>query len=329
MPEAASLVRPLRVPPGNHHGMPDIGDEHDLARSGLGTGFMRTWRSDNVMVTVTDAEFQLPRHLRLEVVSDALLIRASSSGDCRYTTDGGVTWQCRAPAVTVTQIPQGTKLEVDIAAGVRQQSMTVLIQPRVLVALACDDVPESLSRIGESPVLAAEQLLSMPLSPEIQSLLYDLRHSRLPGKLRNIQMGSRAIELTVLMMAGWSARLGGNHTPGLLKRDADLLAAARHALLERCTNPPTLIALARELGTNKNKLNRLFRDRFGTTPQSYALERRMERARSLIADGRMTVGQVAEAVGYQHQSSFTTAFRHAMGVSPREYASREGARAEH
>ena len=325
MQEPIALIRQLRGPSGTLV----VGQDHDLDRSGEGKGFIRTWQCEKVLVTVADAEFQYPRRQRMEVLSDVLLLRAAGSGECRYAIDGGTTWHFLTPAVTVAAIPRGAVLEVEIAAGVRHQCMTVLAQPHGLLWPGEQTVPGPLRRLSESPVATAEQLLSMPMSPEILSLMYDLRHSKLVGELRSMQMASRATELMLLIAADWSERLRDSHRPGLLNRDADLLAAARHVLLERCTNPPTLIALARELGTNKNKLNRLFRDRFGTTPQSYALERRMERAQSLIADGRMTVGQVADAVGYQHQSSFTTAFRQALGVSPREYASRVATRAAH
>jgi AraC-like DNA-binding protein len=41
----------------------------------------------------------------------------------------------------------------------------------------------------------------------------------------------------------------------------------------------------------------------------------------------MNLAQVADAVGYQHQSSFTAAFRDATGLSPGRYAqlARQGA----
>ena len=325
MSEAASLVRPLRLTSGMDNGLSNLHDEHDLERSGLGTGVMRSWHSDNATVMVVDAELHHPQRQRMTVLGDVLLVRAASSGDCRFTTDSGTTWEHRAPAVTVAAIPRGAQLEIEFAAGVLHRSLSVLMPPSALFglkALAEVDVPAPLRELGESPLVAAKQLLSMPMSPDILSLLYDLRHSRLEGQLRTMQMATRGVELLLLMAAEWSAQTDPAHGSGLLQRDADLLAAARHVLLERCTAPPTLMHLARQLGTNKNKLNRLFRDRFGTTPQGYALERRMERAQSLIAGGRMTFGQVADAVGYQHQSSFTTAFRQALGVSPREYASR-------
>src|SRR6218665_3158515 len=165
--QTASLVRQLRVPPSLGNGMPDIDDDHDLEHSGHGTGFLRTWRSDHVVATVSDAEFRQPRRQRLEVLGDVLLLRASCSGDCRYTLAGGASWHYRTAAVTLDAIPRGTLLDIDITAGVRQQSMTVLLDPHSLLGVSGEELPEPLRRACEAPADSARQLLSMPISPAI------------------------------------------------------------------------------------------------------------------------------------------------------------------
>ena len=51
----------------------------------------------------------------------------------------------------------------------------------------------------------------------------------------------------------------------------------------------------------------------------YCVAQRMRLAQSLLLQGRLTIGQVAEQVGYEHQSSFTAAFRGHAGMTPRDY----------
>ena len=55
------------------------------------------------------------------------------------------------------------------------------------------------------------------------------------------------------------------------------------------------------------------------TMADYCLECRMRRAQQLLLEARLTIAQVAESVGYEHQSSFTAAFRSHVGMLPREY----------
>ena len=51
----------------------------------------------------------------------------------------------------------------------------------------------------------------------------------------------------------------------------------------------------------------------------YCLDRRVREAQQLLMEAKLTIAQVAERVGYEHQSSFAAAFRGHVGMSPREY----------
>ena len=50
-----------------------------------------------------------------------------------------------------------------------------------------------------------------------------------------------------------------------------------------------------------------------------AMKRRMREAQQLLLAATLTVAQVAERVGYEHQSSFAAAFSSHVGMSPRQY----------
>lgn len=82
--------------------------------------------------------------------------------------------------------------------------------------------------------------------------------------------------------------------------------------------------LADLLGLSRFYFCTAFRKATGLTPHQWLVRIRMERAQELLADGRLTVTDVALAVGYQTPSSFTQAFRAAVGVTPSAYrASRQ------
>ncbi|MFW6154750.1 MAG: AraC family transcriptional regulator [Planctomycetota bacterium] len=55
---------------------------------------------------------------------------------------------------------------------------------------------------------------------------------------------------------------------------------------------------------------------------AYLMQIRMNRAKELLAAGRLNVSQVSRAVGYQDPNYFSKAFRRHVGLSPREYAGR-------
>jgi AraC family transcriptional regulator len=61
---------------------------------------------------------------------------------------------------------------------------------------------------------------------------------------------------------------------------------------------------------------RAFKRETGAPPHRYLMERRVERARELLAGGDMGLAEIALACGFAGQSHFTTAFKRHTGVTP-------------
>lgn len=109
--------------------------------------------------------------------------------------------------------------------------------------------------------------------------------------------------------------------PGLLRGLGDKrLSAALHAMHAEVGRPWTIAQLANAAALSRS----VFFDRFtravGAPPMEYLLGWRMEIAKHLLRDERMTVGEVAERVGYASTSTFSTAFSRHFGVPPLRYA---------
>lgn len=98
-----------------------------------------------------------------------------------------------------------------------------------------------------------------------------------------------------------------------------LFARALAILDRRMSDPPGLVELAAELGTNERKLTDIFRQRLGLTVFDYFSELRLETARHLLEGSGMKVQAIASHVGYLNAGDFTRAFRRHYGLSPRDY----------
>lgn len=101
--------------------------------------------------------------------------------------------------------------------------------------------------------------------------------------------------------------------------EAALFAKAVHLLEKRLADPPGLIDLAHELGTNERKLTQTFRRKAGMTVFDYYAELRLESARRLLEGSKLQIQLIADRVGYRNAGDFTRAYRRRYGVSPREY----------
>jgi AraC-like DNA-binding protein len=99
------------------------------------------------------------------------------------------------------------------------------------------------------------------------------------------------------------------------------LARAKRAMRLRLSDPDlTLTDIANGCGISLRYLHDLFRDE-GMTAREYLQGERLQRARLLLqsACGQgVTVTAVALTCGFANSSQFSTAFRRAFGLSPRD-----------
>ena len=65
--------------------------------------------------------------------------------------------------------------------------------------------------------------------------------------------------------------------------------------------------------------SRVFKQSFGIPPYRYLTSRRIERAKALLAERKLSVTEIGHGVGFSETSSFTSAFRKIAGETPTEY----------
>jgi AraC-like DNA-binding protein len=90
-------------------------------------------------------------------------------------------------------------------------------------------------------------------------------------------------------------------------------------LKENLAEPPSLEELGRRVGCSHFYLSRIFTQKVGKTISVTLRDFRMERAASLLREGRMNVTEVALEVGYSSLSHFSSAFREVIGCCPGLY----------
>lgn len=78
----------------------------------------------------------------------------------------------------------------------------------------------------------------------------------------------------------------------------------------------TLAQLAR---LSQHHFCRAFKRSLGISPHQYLVQRRIERAKALLADRENSITHVALILGYSQASAFSLAFRKTTGRSPREF----------
>lgn len=153
------------------------------------------------------------------------------------------------------------------------------------------------------------------LSPTLMYIGKSLLESPYRRGIRVLHAEAKALELLCEVMADAQQEDTRLHpvTSEIEHRQID---AARRLLADNLNAPPRIRDIARAVGMSESKLKRTFKMRFGITVFDYGLEYRMRHALELLRCKRMSVGQVAYAVGYRHQTSFAAAFQQFFGFLP-------------
>jgi AraC-like DNA-binding protein len=100
------------------------------------------------------------------------------------------------------------------------------------------------------------------------------------------------------------------------------LVRARRFIDDCYDQPLNLEAIAAAACLSRYHFLRQFQREFQKTPHEYLQERRLERARQLLAAGNHSVTDVCFEVGFQSLGSFSTLFHRVVGQPPATYRAR-------
>jgi AraC-like DNA-binding protein len=106
---------------------------------------------------------------------------------------------------------------------------------------------------------------------------------------------------------------------GLDQHHRDVILGAAAEIRESPGRVPSVEALARRAGYSVDHFSRVFAKVTGSRPQDYAINARIERARQLLSESDLTIGMVAEALGFRDIFFFSRQFRQKTGQTPTEF----------
>ena len=149
-------------------------------------------------------------------------------------------------------------------------------------------------------------------TPAMIAILKDILSCPYQGKTRRRYLERKAIKLVTL-------RLQAMVPPKLPSAELDCIYHAAAILRHEYAHPPTVEQLARQVKTNRLKLNQGFHEVYGTTPFQYLRDCRILQARRLLITSNLSIDGVAAAVGYSSRSHFTKAFRKLQGLNPKVF----------
>lgn len=83
-------------------------------------------------------------------------------------------------------------------------------------------------------------------------------------------------------------------------------------------SPLPLAAIAQAANLSVSRFNASFRQAMGISAHRHVLQRRLERAKALLTETKLSIRDVAEQTGFAHQSHLAAQVRRMFGRSPKE-----------
>ncbi len=152
----------------------------------------------------------------------------------------------------------------------------------------------------------------------IIDLIMDEYAAERPGRDAILQ---RFLEAMLVEALRWPSLGQGSLPPGLIAglRDAPISGALR-AMHSDVRHAWTVAELAKRAGMSRSAFAARFVTTIGCAPMKYLSRWRMSLAQDALSRGGKSLDQLAEEVGYESASAFSTAFRRQSGCAPGAFA---------
>ena len=103
------------------------------------------------------------------------------------------------------------------------------------------------------------------------------------------------------------------------KQQVDIVKAVNEYISTQFMKRITIDSLSDQFDIPTSTLKRCFKGVYGTTIHQYLKECRINAAKRLLQESDQSVLEIANAVGYENGSKFTSAFKESTGVTPSAY----------
>lgn len=156
-------------------------------------------------------------------------------------------------------------------------------------------------------------------NPQITNIIREIFKNKdhFQGKLKKLYLESKVIELLLLQTQNIQLQPLSEQIK-LHVSDVEAIYFVREILEQNFQNPNTIAQLSLLAGINQTKLKKGFKKLFGDTVFGYLTNLRMQKAKALLLEEKMTINDISAFVGYQHAQHFTVAFKKTMGYLPSE-----------
>ncbi|MCU1719166.1 helix-turn-helix transcriptional regulator [Pseudomonas sp. 5P_3.1_Bac2] len=195
----------------------------------------------------------------------------------------------------------------------REERKVSLSFSREWLAQFIHSSPQCASRFAQFSLAHLDHLPWQPSPVIVQRAQALLSQAQGNGLIQQMQRESFALDLASEILQSVEQPSGGKrlsqHLQQCLVRLKDWLDSGE-------ANQLSIAEMAKRLGSNPVDLQNAFRQRHGSTIAAYLRQVRLQQAYQALRQQHMSVEDAASLAGYEHVSSFSSAFKRQFGYPP-------------
>jgi len=281
------------------------------------SSFLSTVIEPGFQVLRMKNDSEIIQHQKKEVNQDVIQFHFCLKGNSNFTfNEGTYTFQVREDHSMLLYNPQKS-LPIEVELNPDTWLVSVLISISKFHSLLSSDAnhisflsPENSSR---------KYYDNVPFSSSIAVVLSQILQAKVHDSMKSLYFKGKVYELLCLYF-NKSEDPSIEQCPFLVdEENVQKIRKAKGIVLSRMTDPPSLEALAIEIGLPLKKLKEGFKQVYGDTVFSYLLDHKMEEARRMLDSQKYNVNEVGLRLGYSTASHFITAFKKKYGTTPKKY----------
>lgn len=163
---------------------------------------------------------------------------------------------------------------------------------------------------------------ALRLSNETERYLVSLEQELLHNRTDKDEFMHATLKLLLLHLQRQADSAGTLRRPSPSSEQVQrrIIEKAMQAVSAHIRGRYTVPELAAEVNVSPTHLSNLFQRYLSVSPAKYITRIRIEECKSLLADGEMSVGEIASLMGYSSIPHFCKQFRQWTGSSPAEFA---------
>lgn len=173
-------------------------------------------------------------------------------------------------------------------------------------------------QLSASSFWSCRHLMQGMITAEMQAIVDQILSCPYGGRTRRRYLEGKALALIASQLYALEQQPRSLTYP-LHLEDLSGIYEAGQILASQLQNPPSVEALARQVGLNRLKLNAGFHHLYGMTPFRFLRDCRLSLAQQLLMTPQIAVEAVAHHVGYASRSNFALAFRQKFGLNPKTF----------